>query len=74
MCFLRKKNSDNEKKNYLHDKFFVSNQNFTTEHDRIVQNFSNSRFLCYLLVWDLKKYCGFNQKYVVKFQNGCHTF
>ena len=38
------------KENYLYDRLFVSNQNFTTEHVKIVQNISfffnlsNSRF------------------------------
>ena len=32
--FLNKKNFDDDKQSYLYDKFFVSNQNFTTEHDK----------------------------------------
>ena len=56
------------KKSYFYEKsleFLMSNQNFTTEHAEIVkiqcfsrvlvQNFSISRFFCFLLVWYLNK-------------------
>ena len=39
--FFIKKNSDDDKKSYLFDRFFVSNQNFTTENVKVIKN---SRF------------------------------
>ena len=41
MCFLINKNFDGNKKNYIYDRFIVSNRNFTTEQVEIVKN---SRF------------------------------
>ena len=41
MCFVIKKKFDVTKKIYIKDRFFVSNQNFTTEHVKVAQN---SRF------------------------------
>ena len=45
-----KKNFDDDKKSYLYDNFFLSNQNFATEHVKnsrfFVFNFSNCRFFC----------------------------
>ena len=42
MCFLINKKIVDDKKSYLYDKFFVSNQNFTTEKVKVDKN---SRFL-----------------------------
>ena len=38
MCFLIKNIFGDDKKSYLCGRFFVSNQNFTTEHIENVQN------------------------------------
>ena len=38
IVFFKKKNFDDDKKFYLHDKFFVSNWNFTAKHVKIVKN------------------------------------
>ena len=42
--FFIKKNSDDDKKSYLFDRFFVSNQNFTTENVKVIKD-SFSKFL-----------------------------
>ena len=38
MCFLLKFFFDDDKKNYLYDRFFKSNRNFTTVHIKTVKN------------------------------------
>ena len=42
-----------EKKSYSYDRFFVSNQSFTTEHVKIVENymFFFSKFLEFQVKW-----------------------
>ena len=39
--FFKEKKIEDDKKNYLYDKLFVSNRNFTTKNVKIVKN---SRF------------------------------
>ena len=45
MCFFIKKlYDDNKKKYYLYDRFFVSNQNCTTERNKFLKISGFSRF------------------------------
>ena len=38
---------DDNKKYYLYDRYVVSNQNFTNEHDKVTKNLGFSRsFIC----------------------------
>ena len=46
---LLKKLIDDEKTFYFFDRFFVSNQNFTTEHVKIIKNYRF--FLCFQVKW-----------------------
>ena len=67
MCLLIKKIKD-DKKSYLYDRCFVSNQNFTAEHAKIVKN---SRFLFKIpgFIFKISWIPGFSRFFLSKMSN-----